>query len=213
MNQQFQGRSVVYLALALAAGFTQSARAGSHLWRVNELFSNADGTVQFIELHECCGAPAEHFIGGHDVFCDATGKQFVFPAHITGVTSFRYLLLGTAAFAALPGAPTPDYIIPPNFFSISGDTIRYSTTAQYDTFTFGPGVLPTNGVNCIGLTSYSPDQFVIGVNSPTNYNGDTGTVNAAGAVPAVSQWGAAVMALLVLTAGTLVAGFRRSAPA
>lgn len=25
--------------------------AGSHLWVINEVFSNADGTVQFVEMH------------------------------------------------------------------------------------------------------------------------------------------------------------------
>ena len=31
-----------------------SVRAGSHLWVINELFSNADGTIQFVEMYNCC---------------------------------------------------------------------------------------------------------------------------------------------------------------
>jgi hypothetical protein len=32
------------------------AFSGVHLWRVKEIFSNADGTIQFIELATCCGS-------------------------------------------------------------------------------------------------------------------------------------------------------------
>jgi hypothetical protein len=179
-----------------------TALGASHLWRVNEVFSSADGSIQFIELHECCGATAENFIGGHNIFCDVSGGNYVFPGHLVGNTANRYLLLATAAFAALPGAPTPDYIIPENFFTINGDTIRYSTIANYDFFTFNSGQLPTNGVDSIQLTNFTPDQFILAVNTPTNYAGQTGSVNV-GTVPTVSQWGLVLMALLVLTVGAV----------
>jgi len=202
MIQKSAVRNFALVAVAFVLFTAASAQAGSHLWRVNEVFSNSDGSIQFIELHECCGAPAENFIGGHNMFCDVTGGNFVFPGHLVGDTSNRYQLLGTAAFAALPGAPTPDYIIPANFFAINGDTIRYSTSANYDFFTFGPGQLPTGGVQSIQLTNFTPDQFTIADNTPTNYDDETGTVDAA-PVPTVSQWGLLVMSMLVLAAGTV----------
>lgn len=201
MTKRCSVPAIGFMAIAVVLSTGGLARGASHLWRVNEVFSNASGTIQFIELHECCGAMAENFIGGHNMFCDVTGGNFVFPGHLAGDTANRYLLLATTTFAALPGAPTPDYIIPANFFAINGDTIRYSTSANYDFFTFGAGQLPTGGVQSVQLTNYTPDQFVVGVNSPTNYAGQTASVNAA-PVPTVSQWGLVVMALLVMAAGT-----------
>ena len=37
-----------------------AAWANFHLFQIEQLFSNADGTVQFIVLHEFTGANAEH---------------------------------------------------------------------------------------------------------------------------------------------------------
>ena len=103
-------------SIAFAAGPT-SALAGSHLWRFHEIFSSANGTIQFIEMHECCGSEFEVNILSKWVESDTTGKQFVFPTSLDPPTNDKFLLLGTAGFAALPGAPEPDYIIPDNFFS------------------------------------------------------------------------------------------------
>jgi len=169
--------SSVFVATIAACG--SSAWGASHGWRVNEVFSSADGTIQFIELKECCGFTAEHGLAGKDVKSDGTGNTYIFPSNITGNTAGKHRLLGTAAFAALPGAPTPDHIIPANFFVLNGDTLRYGTAFGYDFFTYGAGALPTNGVDSIQLTSFSPDVFTTAPNTPTNYNDDTGSVNAA----------------------------------
>ncbi len=175
MQNGFSRVVVVLIALG-----TATAHAASHSWRVNELFSNADGTIQFVELRECCGFTTEHGLGGKNVRSDATTLAYIFPANVTGDTSNEHILLATAAFAALPGAPTPNHIIPANFFQISGDTVRYATVQGYDFFTFGPGVLPTDGINSIQLTAFAPpsDTFIIAPNTPTNYMGTPGFVNA-----------------------------------
>jgi len=79
----------------------------------------------------------------------------------------------------LPNAPTPNFIIQQNFFAIGGDTIKYAPAQNYDTFVFGAGALPTNGINSIQLTSWSPDVFTTGPNNPKNYAGVEHMVNAA----------------------------------
>ena len=91
---------------ALALG-TPPALAGSHLWRIHEVFSSADGSVQFIEMKECCGANNETGLSGKWVRSLTTGNQFNFPGNLPCCTANRHLLLATEAFAALPGAPTP----------------------------------------------------------------------------------------------------------
>ncbi len=157
------------------------AFASAHTWRINELFSNADGTIQFIEVKECCGSPNEILLGGKDVESTATGNIFVFPANLAlGTTANKHILLATAGFAALPGAPTPDHIIPDNFFDQSADSVTYYV---YDTMTFAAGVYPLDGVSSLQDT---PAGFTVGPNSPTNCSGATGSVDAGGGPPTVT---------------------------
>ena len=59
---------------ALLAG---SARAGNHTWNVNEIFSNFDGTIQFIELFEANGAANEVGMPGQTISTNA--HNFVLP--------------------------------------------------------------------------------------------------------------------------------------
>ena len=145
----------------LLAGWIPTT-AGSHTWDVNELFSDTTGNVQFIELWEANGTPNETGVGGHDV--TSNSSAFTIPANVSAPTTNKFILLATSAFAALPGAPTPDHIIPSGFFSTAGDTIEY---VPWDSFTFGVGQLPTDGVNSLsGGGSTGPA-------TPTNYAGQT----------------------------------------
>ena len=180
-----------------------TASAGSHNWWIHEIFSNADGTVQFIELKECCGTSSEILLLGKWILSDTTTAQFVFPANLTpGTTADKHLLLATTGFAALPGAPTPDHIIVDNFFDLNADILTYLLYMP-PTLTFGTGQLPTDGV-----TSLNQDLST-GVNSPTNFAGETGSVDASPNVPTLSQWGVAVMLLLMAAAGTVIFTVRR----
>ena len=177
------------------------APPGSHTWDFTEVFSNADGTIQFIELRECCGGPSETGLPGHILSSNA--HSFAIPGvALTPPTSNKHYLLGTAAYAALPGAPAPDAIIPagslPFFFSPGGDTLSY---VPWDTWTL-PSV-PTDGVNSLLRNGTT------GPNSPTNYAGVTGSVNAAPAVPAMSVRSVVVLAVLSVLALSAVL-FRRT---
>ena len=167
MNGSYQRAAL--LASALLAPLGSPLFAGAHTWDVNEIFSNADGTIQFIELQEANGTAGETGVGNG--FVTSNTRSFDIPANVVAPTTFKFLLFATPAFAALAGAPTPDHIFPAGsvpFFNINGDTIRYT---PYDTRTFGVGVLPTDGVRSINKLLVSQ------VNSPTNYAGQTGSVN------------------------------------
>lgn len=221
---------------AFACGFISmwagAVLAGSHTWDVNEVFSNADGTIQFIELFEANGTPGEVGLPGHNLTSNANSFAIPGPA-LTAPTTNKSYLIATQAFADLPGAPTPDAIIPSGmvpFFSIDGDTVTYD---PWDNLVFGAGVLPTDGVTSLNF------DLSTGVNSPKNYAGDTGSIDVSGpptctnvgdcsghgscvatdtcacdqgwvgadcatevVVPTVSQWGLAVMALLIVATGT-----------
>lgn len=175
------------------------AHAGSHTWDVNEVFTDTTGNIQFIELIEANNTPNEVGVPGHTMTSNA--KSFVIEGDPLGSpTSSRTYLMGTEAFAALPGAPTPDAIIPANvlpfFFSPGGDTVSYT---PWDSFTFASA--PSDGT-----TSLNQDGTT-GPNSPKNYAGVSGSVDASPApqVPAFSAWGLALLGLLLAVVGARAA--------
>ena len=172
------------------------AWAHYHLgWIVNEIFTNASGTNQFVELFNT-GFDGQHVLesnpvsGPASLFSDA--NEFVFPSDLpSSATSGKFVLIGTAGFASLAGAPPLDYTFPSNFFDISGDTVIFGDDSFFftvDDITFG--ALPTNGIN-----SVSSDGTTVIVNSPTNFAGETGSV-----VPEPSTFVLAALALLGLLA-------------
>ncbi len=160
------------LALAAAAVLAAPAWAGSHLWVINEIFSSPDGSIQFIEMEECCGADNETQLQGKWVESESTGNQYLFHANLPpNSTANKHLLLATECFAALPGAPEPDCIIQEGFFDTAGDTLTYWFYPAA-TLVFGPGDLPFDGV-----TSLHQDGSTA-VNSPMNFADETGSITA-----------------------------------
>jgi MYXO-CTERM domain-containing protein len=166
------------LALAGTLGGFGASRACAtvHLWKIQEVYSNADGSVQFIELFTSLNN--QQFSTGIEFKSRADGvdfNSFVFPTDTPSPTANRHLLLATPGFAALPGAVTPDFTLPPGPFF---DPLATTTTLQVvslfaDSFTFAGAALPTDGVLSLNrdLTS--------GTNSPTNFNGDVGELGGA----------------------------------
>jgi len=152
------------LALAPLSG------ADNHKREIKEIFSSADETVQFIELFDT--DKDEHILIETSI-STASGSFFAFPSNLPSTqTENRHVLLATAAFAAIPGAPTPDYIIPAGFLRRTGDTVTYAATPH--SVSFGP--LPTDGQKSINAAG------VMATNSPTNFAGQTGSVILATAV-------------------------------
>ena len=166
--------------LILSAGLLlpTASLAGVHTWDVNEVFSNADGTIQFVELFEANGTAGETGVGNGTVSTTTPPKSHSFGnGPVVGPTTNKTYLLATAAFAALPGAPVPDEIIPngllPFFFNPAGDTVKFIV---YDSWTFP--AIPTDGVQSLHrLTGVGP-------NSPKNYAGVTNQVYAGPLNPA-----------------------------
>lgn len=122
-------------ALYLVIPFIQNAKAGVHEWDINEVYSNEDGTIQFIELanHLGPGCDSEHFFNG-DAF-SSNSNVYPYPANLpSSDTCGKKVLLATAGFAALAGAPAPDFVIPDQFFDPTGDSINH---ASFDFISFG----------------------------------------------------------------------------
>ena len=203
--------SIRRLAFALGLWATchaGPALAGIHTWDVNEVFSNADGTIQFVELWEAAGGAGEVNVGNGSISSDT--QTFAFgQGAVTGPTSNKFYLLATQGFADLAGAPTPDAIIPSGsvpFFSPAGDTVDFGV---YDSWNFASA--PTNGTDSLDrLTG-------VGANTPTNYAGETGSVDASPppppppptpVLPALSRGTLLILMALLGSAGMLI-GLRR----
>ena len=99
----------ITLAAVICLGLIgTSARATFHLWKVKEVFSNADGSVQFIELFD--SSNNEQLVSGHQLKAtsDAVTKTFTIPSNLgTSATANHHLLFTTPGFGSLSGGVTP----------------------------------------------------------------------------------------------------------
>jgi hypothetical protein len=157
--------------LGLLLGISGAANATFHLFQISKLYSNADGTVQFIELSAFSGG--QQFIAGHTITSAHSGdttRTFTFPNNLPGDTANHSFLIGTQGFAAL-NVVTPDFIVPNGFLFTANGLVTYGEGA--DSFSYAS--LPTSGglmLNRSGTTS---------ANVAKNFAGATGSVSAAAA--------------------------------
>jgi len=129
---------MVLLATLLSAPVS----ASFHTFQLNEFYSNADGSIQYVELKESFGANGQQFLAGRTISSaqGGTTHTFVFPADLpSAITANTSVLIATPGFAAL-GIVTPDYIVPAGFLFIGGGTVDY---AGVDSVAFA--ALPTGG--------------------------------------------------------------------
>jgi hypothetical protein len=190
LSRGVRGLAISLGVAVLGALLPTAALAKAHLWRFSEFFSNSDGSVQFIEMQECCGSSVEVNLRTWDLHSNA--NTYIFPNGLTGDTAYQHLLLATQSFADLPGAPTPDFIIPPQFFDPAGDTLTYRTV---DTVTIPAHTMPVNGTDSIDRS------LAVHTNDPTNFAGITGSVVAPFSVPMLWPPALVVLALALTVAG------------
>ena len=157
-------------AVATPLALAPAAHGIIHEWYIEELYSDAAGDAQYVQLRNT-GWDWE------DQFSMATlrsdGTSFDFPGNAPShETANRALLVGSAAFAALDGAVLPDFTLPDGFLDLSGDTIVFEADGFdiINQFSYGPGDLPTDGLHALHVN----DGVVL--NAPTNFDGQTGFV-------------------------------------
>jgi len=137
----------VSLALAACPSF---ALPGT--FAIDQVFSSADGTVQFIEVFDNgrndCDANEQLWMG---LTLKSTGpsgaRTYVFPANLPNCrTSQRHILIATEGFAAL-GLVTPDFTIPNGFLPLAEGSVELAYVSQVS-YT----ALPTDGVTALDGT-------------------------------------------------------------
>ena len=178
MNHCLRGLLGGILSLGFCL-FAPNAGASFHTYQIHQIFSNADGTIQFVVLHEAVGENNEHFLAGHTLTSTQGGttKTYIFNKNLPGAsmgyggtpmpTAFTYVLIATQGFAAL-GLVMPDYVIPNGFLPLTNGTINYAGVDQV-TYT----ALPTNGSSAINRSGTIVQNVAI------NFAGDAGSVAAA----------------------------------
>ncbi|MFO1316544.1 MAG: hypothetical protein U1F58_13150 [Burkholderiales bacterium] len=153
--------AIVAAAAVLAAG---AAHAGFDSFAIEQVYSNADGTVQFVVLREMQSLPGGDAWTGRTFKATRNGvaKTFTFPRDLPdGATAGRRVLLGSQGMAAL-GLVVPDYVLPNGFVPTDGATLDF---AGADQVTYA--ALPTDGVNAITRLGFPTP------NTATNYAGTT----------------------------------------
>jgi len=141
--------------------YLPSLLASHHSWRMNEVYSNVDGSIQFIEMrssvdgHEkltCCQMVAGNFISGVDT-------TYAFPQNLpTPQTAGKLLLIATASFEDTHGVK-PDYIIPDRYLATGPGDVFYNDTLSWNE-------LPLDGVNSFAASGS------IAAATPTNFSGE-----------------------------------------
>jgi len=162
-NMQFRQASL-FNTLLLPLFFASSlAVAESHLWDIDEVFSNSDGSLQYIELFTT--APSQGVLNGIALTSsgpDAGSVQFTFDSDISADTANRSLLIATQRFALLTGLE-PDFILPDGFVPVGGGTIDFDN--GIDTVVYTREQLPQNGVQSMDGDGLPQDA------SPTRFDG------------------------------------------
>jgi hypothetical protein len=168
--------------IGLCLGVYGTANATFHLNQITQLYSNKDGTVQFIELRSNAGG--QQFLAGHTITSSqgTASHSFAFPSNLPGdtatttsggyyggtSTTYKSFVIGTQGFAAL-NVVTPDFIVPNGFLFTANGNLNYGEGA--DTLSYAS--LPNDGKLALNRNG------TMSVNSPTNFAGAAATVSIA----------------------------------
>jgi len=152
-------KSCLYLLICFSLLTLNTGRASFHLWDINEVYSNADGSVQFIELFTSSGG--QQFVSGHTI--TSTGAaDFTFPSNSPSPTAGHHLLIATGDINGV----TPDFTIPANFLTTGPGTVNF----------VGADSLPYSFLPINGFSSIDGNGDIVTSATPTNFSGSTTTL-------------------------------------
>lgn len=176
---------LIFASVSAAMLLPTAAHAAFHAWQIRELYTNLDGSTQFIELFTTAGS--QQFTNGQiiQVTEQATGTThtFMFPSNTPDPTDNHAILIATSDFVSL-GGPTPDFILPMEFLFSGASTMEFVGTIQGP---FSYSGLPTDGINSLAIPGMTTQT-----NNPENYKG------AMGSVPEPAAWSMLAVGGLVL---------------
>jgi hypothetical protein len=168
---------VLLCTLGAAALIAAPAHASYHLWQIDQIYSNASGTVQYIQF--TTGDGGQQFLSGHSIVVMQNvvyeGYGYPMPAthsyniagNLPGDTTNKRFLVATQGFADL-NIVKPDYVVANGFLFLTDSTLSY---AGADMMSYG--ALPTDGMRALTRTGAQA------TNSFTNFAGKSGSIGAA----------------------------------
>lgn len=170
MNRSKLAPTVGGVALVITLCLLPAAptRADFHLWQIVEVYSNAAGTVQFIEL--ATNSDGQHRLENHTL-TSSDGSQnpqiFTYPSDLpSSATGGMRFLMGTAGLADLQQGVSPDYEIPDGFIDPeNGTTLDFAGVDLFDL-----DGLPLDGVSSLDSVG------AIHAATPENFAGELGVV-------------------------------------
>ncbi len=182
------------ILIALALFVAVPAHARFHAWEINEIYKSPDGSVQFIELHTIVNN--QQFTNTRKINSDQAPNPtqiFSFPSNTPSPTATHHLLIANAAFNDLACGVQSDFVLPDGFLYHADGIVNF---VSVDIVSYSD--IPLDGVLSLG-----PDGSTTAVNSPTNYNGDTCSIDLSEptAVPFLSWVGIAMLLGLLGLAG------------
>ncbi|MBT4161452.1 MAG: hypothetical protein HOC70_02275 [Gammaproteobacteria bacterium] len=142
-----------------------NALASHHGWSPVEAFSNADGTLQFVEMTTNGNGESSLTAAKLDATNLSTNafKQFTIADLSSSSTAGKSLLIATSGFEAVYGI-TPDFIIEDNFLTMTAGDVWYNQALTW-----------SDGLPIDGWQSYATGG-VIQAATPKNFSGDTVTL-------------------------------------
>ena len=147
-----------------------AAQANHHTFRVEQVFSNADGNVQYVVMREASNSNNQNQWNTQILATtNAAGvtKQITFTSNLpSATTAGRTVLIATPGFAAL-NVLTPDYMMPARFVPTEGGSLNY---ANVDT-------IPLSGLPADGITAVNRNGNTISA-IPSNFAGASTTMTA-----------------------------------
>ena len=167
------------------------ALAAFHFYDVKEVFSNSDGTVQYVELFTSVND--QQFLDTHTIVAsqDTNTNTFNFGANGPSPTANTHLLIATAGFETACGI-APDFIMADNFLFDPDGSVNFAEGTDIVSYTS----LPLDG-----KTSLNYPGEISAAKSPTNHAGHTCTHVAPTAVPSLAPWGVGLLIVSVGVAG------------
>ena len=164
-----------------------------HLWKFDQVFSNADGSQQFIEMST--DTDGQRFFNTDDgggfgpAMLISGASTFSFPhdlgdpATVGHDTAGQHLLIASTGFS--PKGKTADFVLPANFFSTGADTLKFTPndpTVVLDSTTWAS--LPKNGTDALHQVPGTSETSVSAATA-ANFSGNGGGPSAVPLPPGV----------------------------
>ncbi len=177
------------LILAVALALAPTLPASQHLWDIQEVYTNSDGSVQFIEFFTA--SAGQQFLNGFtltEMNGATTLSSFTFPNNLAlnsplaghpntaSSTANQTFLVATSNFTSLYGI-VPDYIIPAGFLTAGAGRVLDFNVSPLESINLDS--LPTNGVQSLNGLVGDEDPSHFSINStatPKNFRGETAVI-------------------------------------